>query len=50
MKIEITYEGRKYIIDNVSIGGLIKWEYVTSDGSKKIYYIRITDKEKSVMN
>ena len=50
MDIEVTYNGQKLIIKNVSIGGLIKWEYIMSDGSKKTYYIHITDKEKSVMN
>jgi len=50
LKIEITYNDKKVVIDNVSVGGLIKWEYVTADGKKKIYHIKITDNGRSVMN
>ena len=48
--IKITYNGKEQTIENVEVGGLITWEYVTSLGEKKKYFIHITDKEKSVMN
>jgi len=50
MKIKLTYEGKEYVIDNVSVGGLIQIEYIKSDGEKMIYYLRITPNEKAVMN
>ena len=50
MKIKMTYEAKEYIIDNVSVGGQIRIEYVTSLGEKKVYYIKICNSEKAVMN
>ncbi len=50
MKIKLTYEGKEYIVDNVSVGGQIKMEYVTTNGETKIYYIKICNSEKAVMN
>jgi hypothetical protein len=45
-----TPEGEIIKLENVSIGGLFKWEYYTTYGKKKTYYIRVTDNEASVMN
>ena len=50
MKIELTYNGKKQVIDNVSVGGQIQIEYVTSDGKRMIYYLKITNNEKAVLN
>jgi hypothetical protein len=50
MKIELTYEGKKYIIDNVSVGGQIQVEYTKSDGTKMFYCLKITNSEKAVLN
>jgi len=50
MKIKLIYEGKEHIIDNVSVGGQIRIEYVTSLGEKKVYYIKICNSEKAVMN
>ena len=51
MTIELTTpEGKKILLENVSIGGQFKWEYYTTNGDRKIYYIRLTNKEASVMN
>ena len=51
MTINLTTPERKIIVlENVSIGGLFKWQYYTTNGEEKTYYIRITGKEASVMN
>ena len=50
MKIKLIYEGKEHIIDNVSVGGQIKVEYVKSDGTKMYYCLKITNSEKAVLN
>ncbi len=50
MKIKLTYEGKEYVIDNVSVGGQIVVEYVKSDGEKMTYCLKITNNEKAVLN
>ena len=50
MKIELTYEGKKHIIDNVSVGGQIQVVFYTSEGKKMVYCLKITNSEKAVLN
>ena len=51
MTIELTTpKGKKIILTDINIGGRIKWEYFTSSGEKKVYYLKVTDKERMVMN
>ena len=50
MDIKITYNGKEQIIENVSIGGQIAVEFVTSAGEKMIYCLKITNKERAVLN
>ena len=50
MKIKLTYEGKEQVIDNVSVGGQIKVEYVKSDGEVMVYYMNITDNETCYIN
>ena len=47
MKIKLTYNGKEQIIDNVSVGGRFKWEYTTSYGEKKVYYIIVGGKHET---
>lgn len=56
MDITLTLpDGKEIILKDISVGGLFKWEYHTTmthgdvpAGTKKIYYLRITEKEKTV--
>ena len=50
MNIELTYNGKKQIIENVDIGGQIQVTYTTSEGKKMIYYLKITNNSKAVLN
>ncbi len=51
MTIELTTpDGKKILLTNINVGSRIKWEYLTSSGEKKTYYLKMTDKERMVMN
>ena len=50
MTIELTYNGKKQKIENVSIGGQITVEYVKSDGEKMVYHLILTKKETMLLN
>ena len=50
MDIKITYNGKEQTIEIVSIGGQIAVEFVTSAGEKMIYCLKITNKERAVLN
>lgn len=50
MDIELTHNGKKQIIKDVDIGGQIQIIYYTQEGKKMVYYLKITNNSKAVLN
>ena len=48
--IKITYNGKEQTIENVEVGGQITVEYYTTDGEKMVYCLKITNKQRAVLN
>ena len=50
LDIKITYNGKEQTIENVEVGGQITIEYYTTDGEKMVYCLKITNKQRAVLN